>query len=90
MKPHCSGEAVDLAILRFDEIEKSGKFVRAVWVIQTISRNPLHLLKFGTAPEGWTTVKTAIPLEQEKYYRVADHIFTCRIANPHNICSIIK
>jgi hypothetical protein len=88
MKPKCTGEAVDLAILGFDEIDKSGKTIRPVWVIQAASNNPLKIVKFGAVPSGWAQVGPAAPLEAGKYYRVENHILSCRTDKFKNICSV--
>lgn len=89
MKPHCSGGGVDMAILKVDEIEASGRFIRSVWTIQTTSNNPLQFVKFGTVPNGWALVTPAISLESGRYYRIENHVFMCKIAEPHNVCSVL-
>lgn len=89
MKPKCTGDAVDVSILVFDEIDESGKTVRPAWIIQTVSNNPLKIVKFGTTPIGWTLVKSAIRLEPAKFYRVEGQVFTCRADKPNNVCTVM-
>lgn len=89
-KPHCAGEPVDLSILAIDEIDRSGKFIRKMWVIQTTSNSPLKVLKYGETPAGWKVIQAPIALEPEKIYRVEDHVFTCNQTKEKNVCKVIE
>lgn len=88
MSSTCDGSGVDLSILSVEELDDAERATDLVWVIQSMSNNPLTQVKYGVAPNGWKVVKEAKPLHLGKHYRIEDHVFSCLLVDSSVKCTV--
>ncbi len=55
-------------MLDIQEVDRKGKYIRPVWVIEPVQNVDVKNLCYGKAPPGYKEIIKAVPLELDKFY----------------------
>ena len=55
-------------VLEIQEVDRKGKYIQAVWVIEPVQNVDVKKLCYGKAPAGYKEIIKAIPLNLDKFY----------------------